>query len=116
MSIIEKLIQREGKNLYVAALLLSNDEKEAREAIEQIADVALANLYAKTKRLSLARLHFECYCNHSIGKSVDELEGRAMLNEIQKIDQNIYGRTVFLFNDGSSIQYCGFNNELKVVD
>lgn len=51
MTIIEKLIQREGKNLFIAAQLLSNDAKETREAIEQIVDVALANLYSKTSGL-----------------------------------------------------------------
>lgn len=65
---------------------------------------------------SHARDFFDNKCNHSMADSITQLETIANLGLIYKHEQTIYGRIIYLFNDGSSMQLCGWGYELKVVE
>jgi len=86
-----------------------------REVLQRIIDSDTYGLLRVDQR-SLARKFFEDECNYSLAHSIKLLvamvdDGRVHLHEQLK-----YGRVIYLFNDGSSMQLCGWGNELNVVE
>lgn len=88
-----------------------------KETLQKIIDSDVHGLLdIKNKRKSYADKFWYEYANHSMKATIDHLNDQVALGSVYAHVCKHWGRTIYLFLDGSSVQHLGWGRELRVVN